>query len=262
MITQTLKEAFEVLNLPHMAAVYDHHAEEASRDSISYLEFLDKLLWAEIEAKKARATSTNLKLAKLPYVKTLDSFDFEFQPSANQRKVNELKTLAFVERSENVVFLGPPGVGKTHLAVGLAVEAIRNGHTAYFLSAHELISMIRENIESGRIHRKLKALNKPGILIIDEVGYAAMEDEVANYFFQIVSNRYEKGSIILTSNKSYGSWGDVFGNNVVATAILDRLLHHSTTINIKGDSYRIKEKKKAGFYDVSRYETDSNDLNG
>jgi len=107
-----------------------------------------------------------------------------------------------------------------------------------------------------------QTLNKPNILIIDEVGYAAMDDEVAHYFFQIVSNRYEKGSIILTSNKSYGSWGDVFGNNVVATAILDRLLHHSTTINIKGDSYRIREKKKAGFYDVSLYENESNDANG
>lgn len=262
MITQRLKQACDVLNLPHMAAVYDHHAEEASKDSISYLEFLDKLLWAEIDAKRERTSATNLKLAKLPYVKSLDSFDFEFQPSANQRKINELKTLAFVERAENVVFLGPPGVGKTHLAVGLAVEAVRNGYTAYFLSAHELISSIKENIASGRIHRKIKTLNKPSILIIDEVGYAAMEDEVAHYFFQIISNRYENGSIILTSNKSYGSWGDVFGNNVVATAILDRLLHHSTTINIKGDSYRIKEKKKAGFYDVSRYETSESDANG
>lgn len=259
MISERLRQAFEILNLPHMAAVYDHHAEEASKDSISYLEFLDKLLWAEIDAKRDRAASTNLKLAKLPYLKTLDTFDFDFQPSANQRRMNELRTLAFLERAENVVFLGPPGVGKTHLAVGLAVEAVKNGHTAYFLSAHELIALIRENIASGRIHRKLKALNKPGILIIDEVGYAAMEDDVAHYFFQIVSNRYEKGSIILTSNKSYGSWGDVFGNNVVATAILDRLLHHSTTINIKGDSYRIREKKKAGFYDVSRYVTDGSD---
>ena len=214
---------------------------------------------AEIDAKRDRAASTNLKLAKLPYLKTLDTFDFDFQPSANQRRMNELRTLAFLERAENVVFLGPPGVGKTHLAVGLAVEAVKNGHTAYFLSAHELIALIRENIASGRIHRKLKALNKPGILIIDEVGYAAMEDDVAHYFFQIVSNRYEKGSIILTSNKSYGSWGDVFGNNMVATAILDWLLHHSTMINIKGDSYRIREKKKAGIYDISRYVTDGSD---
>ena len=174
---------------------------------------------------------------------------------SNAQRMNELKTLRFIDRAENVIFLGPPGVGKTHLAVGLAVEALRQGYTAYFLNAHELIGMIRENIQAGRIHRKIKALSKPGILIIDEVGYAGMDDEIAHYFFQIISNRYEKSSIILTSNKSYGSWGDVFGNNVVATAILDRLLHHSTTINIKGDSYRIKEKKKAGFYDAGKYDS-------
>lgn len=133
------------------------------QDSISYLEFLDKLLSAEIEAKKDSAAKTNLRLAKLPYVKRLDQFDFEFQPSANERKINELKTLGFLERSENVIFLGPPGVGKTHLAVGLAFEALKNGYTAYFLSAHELIAIIRENIESGRIHRKIKSLSKPRV---------------------------------------------------------------------------------------------------
>jgi DNA replication protein DnaC len=257
MISEHLKQAFETLGFFHIPAIYDHQAEEASKQSISYLEFLDKLLWAEIEAKKDRAAKTNLKLAKLPYIKNLDQFDFGFQPSANERGMNELKTLGFVARSENVIFLGPPGVGKTHLAVGLAVEAIRNGYTAYFLSAHELIAMIKENIQSGRIHRKIKSLVKPAILIIDEMGYAAMDEDVVHYFFQIVSQRYEKGSIILTSNKSYGSWGEMFGNDIVATAILDRLLHHSTTINIKGESYRIKEKKKAGFYDAGKFEDKS-----
>jgi DNA replication protein DnaC len=262
MIHERIRQACDILGLVHLTDVYDHHAEEASKGSISYLEFLDKILWEEIVAKRERAARTNMKLAKLPYIKTLDQFDFQFQPSANERRVNELKLLGFVQRAENVIFLGPPGVGKTHLAVGLAVEALKNGHTAYFLSAHELIAMIKENILSGKIHRKLKALSKPGILIIDEVGYVAMDDEVAHYFFQIVSNRYEKGSIILTSNKSYGEWGDVFGDHIVATAILDRLLHHSTTINIKGDSYRIKEKKRAGFYATDRFETESNAENG
>jgi len=254
MIHQRLKQACENLGFIHIQEVYDHFSEEASRESISYLEFLDNILWAEIEAKRNRATRTNMKLSKLPYIKYLSDFDFQFQPSANERKINELKTLGFVERSENVILLGPPGVGKSHLAVGLAVEALKNGHTAYFLSAHELIAMIKENISTGKIHRKVKALSKPAVLVIDEVGYASMDDDVANVFFQIISNRYEKGSIILTSNKSYGSWGEVFGNHIVATAILDRLLHHSTTINIKGDSYRIKEKKKAGFYDTGKFE--------
>ena len=136
MIHQRLKQACENLGFIHIQEVYDHFSEEASRESISYLEFLDNILWAEIEAKRNRATRTNMKLSKLPYIKYLSDFDFQFQPSANERKINELKTLGFVERSENVILLGPPGVGKSHLAVGLPVEALKNGHTAYFLSAH------------------------------------------------------------------------------------------------------------------------------
>ena len=132
MIHERITQACDTLGFIHLQEIYDHFAEEASKESISYLEFLDKILWAEIEAKKTRATKTNLRLSKLPYVKQLDEFDFEFQPSANKRKINELRTLGFLERSENVIFLGPPGVGKTHLAVGLAVEALKNGYTAYF----------------------------------------------------------------------------------------------------------------------------------
>lgn len=252
MLNERLLAAFEELNFISIPQIYDHHAEEASKNSISYLEFLDKLLWAEIDAKRQRAIKTNIKLAKLPYIKSVDNFDFEFQPSADERKINELLTLQFVKRSENVILLGPPGVGKTHLAVGLAVAAIKNRHTAYFVTAHELIKMISENILSGKIHRKIKTLQKPDVLVIDELGYNEMNSEVAHYFFQIVSERYEKGSLIITSNKSYGYWGEIFSDNVVATAILDRLLHHSTTINIKGESYRIREKKKAGFFNSSK----------
>lgn len=248
MLDEKLNEAFQKLGFISIPHIYDHVAEEASKESIPYLDFFNKILWAEIGARDERAIKTNMRLAKLPYIKALEEFDFEFQPSVDKKKVQELMTMRFVEKKENIIFLGPPGVGKTHLGIALAVEAIKNRYTAYFITAHELIIIIKDSIKNGKINRKIKTLQKPDILVIDEVGYTKMDDDVAHYFFQIVSERYEKGSIILTSNKSYGQWGEVFGDTVVATAILDRLLHHSTTINIKGSSYRIRQKKKAGFY--------------
>ncbi len=243
-MTERPIKAFDTLGFIHIPEVYDHHCESASENSISYLEFLLELLGAEITAKGERAIKTNMKLSRLPFNKTLETYDFKFQPSVDPKRINELMMLRFIEKHENVIFLGPPGVGKTHLAI----KAIQHRYTAYFIISHELIATIKESIASGRIHRKIKTFNKPDVLIIDEIGYTQMDDEVAHYFFQIISNRYEKGSLILTSNKTYGLWGEVFGDTVIATAILDQLLHHSTTVNIKGDSYRIKEKKKAGFY--------------
>ncbi len=148
--------------------------------------------------------------------------------------------------ASNVIFLGPPGVGKTHLSVALAVEAIRAGFGAYFTTAHDLVTDLGRAYREGRLHRRLRIYLAPKVLVIDEMGYLPLDDLGAMIFFQLVSARYERGSIILTSNKSYGDWGSIFGDPIIATAILDRLLHHSTTVNIRGDSYRLKERKKAG----------------
>lgn len=228
--------------------ILHQHAEEASKRNISYLEFLDNLLAEELLAKHDRFIQTRTRLAHLPFRKTLDQFDFAFQPSIDERRIRDLATLRFVEHQENLVFLGPPGVGKTHLAVALGLEAIKQRYTVYFITAHDLVQTLLTAHMTNTIKQKMKMFIKPDLLIIDEIGYRKMDETAAHFFFQIVSERYERGSILLTSNKSFGAWGDIFSDTVLATAILDRLLHHSSTVNIKGESYRIKEKKKAGFF--------------
>jgi len=248
LLYERLQDAFQAFGWTRIPEVLDHHAEEAAKHNISYLEFLDKLLQEEIVAKRERFIRMKTRIAHLPFHKTLDQFDFSFQPSIDERKIRELATLRFLEHRENLIFLGPPGVGKTHLAVAIALEAIKQRYTVYFTTAHDLVETLQQAHHNNTMRQKIKTFTKPNLLIIDEIGYRRMEDTAAHFFFQIISERYETGSIILTSNKTYGAWGEIFGDSVLVTAILDRLLHHSTTINIKGESYRIKEKKKAGFF--------------
>jgi len=247
-LTERLHEAFQQLGWGRIPEILHQHAEEAAKENISYLAFLDKLLQEELEAKHYRNLQTRTKQAKLPYQKTLAEFDFTFQPSVDERRIKDLATMRFVEHQENLVFLGPPGVGKTHLVVALALEAIALRYSVYFITAHDLVQTLQQAHQTNTMKQKVRMFLKADLLIIDEIGYRKMDDAAAHFFFQIISERYEKGSIILTSNKSFGSWGEIFGDTVLATAILDRLLHHSVTINIKGESYRIKEKKKAGFF--------------
>ncbi len=218
--------------------------EEAGAKQVSYLEFLDQLLEEELSARFERNVAMKTKLAHLPYHKTLGDFDYGFQPSIDRKQVAELLTLRFVERRENVLLLGPPGVGKTHIAVALALEAISKGYTAYFVTLQQLIDYLSAGPEP--VSAKMATFIRPKLLVIDEVGYLPLERLAANWFFELVSRRYERGSIILTSNKSYGDWATLFPEVAIASAILDRLLHHSTTINIRGDSYRLKDKRRAG----------------
>ncbi|WP_062411126.1 IS21-like element helper ATPase IstB [Paenibacillus naphthalenovorans] len=247
-LNERLQNAFRQLGWSRIPEVLHTHAEEAAKHNISYLEFLDKLLQEELAAKQDRFIRMRTRLARLPFHKTLDQFDFSFQPSIDERRIRDLATLRFIENQENLIFLGPPGVGKTHLAVALAMEALKQRYIVYFTTAHDMIQTLQEAHQTHTVKQKIKTYTKPHLLIIDEIGYRKMDETAAHFFFQIISERYERGSIILTSNKSYGAWGEIFGDSVLATAILDRLLHHSTTINIKGESYRIKEKKKAGFF--------------
>ncbi len=181
----------------------------------------------------------------MPWVKTLEQFDFSFQPGIDQRVIRELVGLVFIERNENVILLGPLGVGKTHLAVALGIKAADAGHRVLFMTLDKLMVTLVKARQENRLERQLQQRSYVRVLILDEIGYLPMTRDEANLFFRLLNRRYEKASIILTSNKSFTDWGEVFGDHVLATAILDRLLHHSTTVNIKGESYRLKGKRKA-----------------
>jgi DNA replication protein DnaC len=243
---ERLRATVEALSLTAVDARLENLLEEASKAEPSYAEFLAGVLQAEVDARRQRYLKTRLQLAHLPYVKTFAQFDFGFQPSIDERQIRELRTLRFAHEAGNVILLGPPGVGKTHLAVALAEASIQASMPAYFITAHDLVEDLGRAYREGRLDRRMRVYLSPRVLVIDEMGYLPMDELGATIFFQLVSARYERGSIILTSNKSYAEWGAIFGDTIIATAILDRLLHHSTTINIRGESYRLKDRKRAG----------------
>lgn len=234
-----------------MERVLDSFLERAAKEEKSTLGILDDLFNEQYQVKQQSFLDIRLRFASLPYKKTFEQFDFRFQPSIDKKTIQELCTLRFVYNAENVILLGPPGVGKTHVAIALGMEALKAGMYIHFITAHELIKRLQEANKKGALKKRFSNYNKYRLIIIDEIGYLPITEEGANLFFQFIDSRYENRSIVLTSNRRFGEWGKIFGDEVLASALLDRLLHHSTVINIKGESYRLKEKKKTGAFLVA-----------
>lgn len=241
-----LEHLLSKLKMDHLEAQLDAVCEQAAQRQADYKTFLVQALQTEWQGRYQRGTELRLRQARFPWLKTLEQFDFEFQPSLDRRQVRELAGMSFVERAHNVIVLGPPGVGKTHLAIALGIKAVEAGYSVLFLTLEELIGRLVRAAKESRLERSLQQLTYPKVLIIDEIGYLPLSSFEASLFFRLVVRRYERASMVITSNKSFLDWGEVFSDPVLATAILDRLLHYSTTLNIKGESYRLKEKRRAG----------------
>ena len=229
------------LKMPGALEALDEVLTGVDGGGMTASEAIEQLLGAQIMLRNNRRLQAAMRSSRLPGIKTLDDFDFSFQPSIKREQIDSLHELGFLERKENVIFLGPPGVGKTHLAISLAIAAAPSGRRVYYGALADLITSLEEAKTAGQLGRRLNILTYPSLLVIDEIGYLPVSQSGAMFFFQLINRRYERASTVLTSNKGFEEWGQILGDDVMAAALIDRLLHHCHIVNIRGNSYRMRK---------------------
>jgi len=244
LIYQRLIDNLTELKLNNIKQVLNKYLETAVKEKTSLLEALDFLMETERIEQDEKALIMRTNVAGFPFRKTFEQYDFSFQPNIDMQMINDLRTIRFVHNRENVILLGPPGVGKTHIAIAMGMDTLRYKFSTYYINCHQLVNQLNKAHFENKLESKLKRLCSYRVLIIDELGYLPLDKQGANLLFQLVSRRYEKNTTIITSNKGFAEWGEIFGDNIIASAMLDRLLHHCIVLPINGNSYRLKDRVK------------------
>lgn len=243
-MNSTLFKDLRNLKLSGIAKTLEVRNEQAIKEKLSYMEFLELLIEDELANRKDNSYKKRFQKAHFPFTKTLEEYDFNFQPTLNRQEIYNLATCEFIRKKENVVFIGPPGTGKTHLSISIGIKALQQGYKVIFTTVSDMMGALFESKADNSYAQKLKYYLSSDLLILDELGFRKLNEHIVDQFYEIISQRYEKGSLIITSNKTFDEWGNIFWDSILASAILDRIVHHSHLVLIKGESFRMREQKE------------------